>query len=126
MHRKALAAAVLRKFQRKSVIFPDASRTGDINTKGTPEEDKTDSKRLSRSLTRSSARARSTNTAALRAQMSAIRNSRSVGLRGVEKCTVSVPSASPSRLIIGVECTARTPSLRAISRSDANRGSRSV
>jgi hypothetical protein len=75
------------------VIFPDASRTGDITTNGTPEEDNTDSKRRSRSLTRSSARARSMNTAALRAQMSAMRISRSVGLRGVGKCAVSVPSA---------------------------------
>ena len=46
-----LAAAVLRKLQRKSMIFPDASRTGDNNTNGTPEEDNTDSKRRSRSLT---------------------------------------------------------------------------
>ena len=73
-HRMTLAAAAFRKLQRKSVIFPDASRTGDNNTNGTPEEDNTDSKRRSRSLTRSSARARSMNTAALRAQMSAMRN----------------------------------------------------
>ena len=81
------AAAVLRNTKRKSTIVPAPSRTGDRTMKGTPEDSSTDSNRRSRSLTRSSARARSMNTAALRAQMSAIRISRSDGRRGAGKST---------------------------------------
>jgi len=42
-------------------------------------------------------------TVALRAQMSAMRISRSVGRRGSGKWTVSAPSVSPSRSMSGVE-----------------------
>ena len=72
------------------------------------------------------ARARSMTRTALRAQMSASRHSGSVGWRGWPSKTAMVPSHVPPRLISGVQCTARQPSLRASARQRSTAGAVSV